>query len=154
MEVILLEHMDNLGTVGDTVRVKDGYARNYLLPRQLACLATEKNRNFYRTRIEAEQRKLARAKEGAEKMAEQLASTRLVFQRKSKDEEARLFGSVTSSDIATALEEKGFEIERKRINLSDPIKKLGEYQASIRLHPEVTVDVPVVVEREEEAPSE
>ncbi len=150
MEVILLQHMDNLGSVGDTVRVKDGYARNYLLPQRLACLATEKNRNFYRSRIEAEQRKLAREKESADKLAEQIQALTLTFKRKSKDEEARLFGSVTTADIGTALEEKGYEIDRKRISLSEPIKRLGEYQASIKLHPEVTVDVPIVVQAEEE----
>lgn len=150
MEVILLQHMENLGSVGETVRVKDGYARNYLLPRRLACLATEKNRNFYRSRIEAEQRKLAREKESADKLAEQLQALTLTFKRKSKDEEARLFGSVTSADIGAALEEKGYELDRKRITLPEPIKRLGEYQVSIKLHPEVTVDVPVVVEAEEE----
>ena len=150
MEIILLENIDNLGTVGDTVKVKDGYARNFLLPQKLACLATKKNLNYYRSLIEARQRKLARDKEVADKLAEQLASITLTFLRKSRDEEARLFGSVTTADIAEALEEKGFEIDRKRVTLPEPIKKLGEYTAKIRLHPSVTADVALTVQPEEE----
>lgn len=149
MRVILLEHLDNLGTVGQTVQVKDGYARNYLLPRKLACPATDKNLNLYRTRIEAAQRKLARAKSAAEVQAGLLAKVNLVFIRKSRDEEARLFGSVTNADVAAALQDKGFEIDRKQISLLEPIKRLGQYKAAVRLHPEVTVEVDVDVRPEE-----
>lgn len=149
MRVILLEHIDNLGTVGQTVQVKDGYARNYLLPRKLACPATDKNLNFYRTRIEAAQRQLARAKSAAEVQAGLLAKVNLVFIRKSRDEEARLFGSVTNADVAAALQDKGFEIDRKQISLLEPIKRLGQYKAAVRLHPEVTVEVDVDVRPEE-----
>ena len=151
MDIILLEHIDNLGTVGETVKVKRGYARNYLLPQKLACPATEKNLNYYRTLIEARQRKLAKAKEAADVQAQKLAGITLVFLRKSQDEEARLFGSVTNVDVAEAIEEKGFDIDRKRIALSEPIKKLGEYKALIRLHPEVTAEVTVLVNPEEQA---
>jgi len=151
MDIILLEHIDNLGTVGETVKVKRGYARNYLLPQKLACPATEQNLNYYRTLIEARQRKLAKAKEAADVQAEKLAGITLVFLRKSQDEEARLFGSVTNVDVAEALEEKGFDMDRKRIALSEPIKKLGEYKALIRLHPEVTAEVTVLVNPEEQA---
>lgn len=150
MDIILLEHIDELGTVGQTVKVKDGYARNYLLPRKLACLATQKNLNYYRTLIEARQKKLARAKGSAEELAEQLGAVTLTFVRKSRDQDARLFGSVTNADIARSLETQGYEIDRKKITLSEPIKKLGEYQASVRLHPEVTASVTVVVNPEEE----
>ena len=149
MEVILLEHIDNLGTVGESVKVKNGYARNYLLPQKLACLATKENLNYYRTLIEAKQKKLAKAKESADQQAAQLAAVTLTFLRKSKDEEAKLFGSVTNIDIADALEQKGFELDRKRISLAEPIKKLGEYTARIRLHPQVTAEVKVVVDPEE-----
>lgn len=151
MDIILLEHIDNLGTVGETVQVKDGYARNFLLPKKLACPATKKNLNYYRTLIEARQRKLARAKDSAEVQAEKLSGVTLTFLRKSRDEEARLFGSVTVADIAAELEDKGFEFDRKRITLSEPIKKLGEYKAFLRLHPEVTAEVTVLVKLEEEA---
>jgi large subunit ribosomal protein L9 len=151
MNVILLEHMDDLGTVGQTVKVKDGYARNYLLPRKLACPATEQNLNFYRTLIEAKQRKLAKAKGSAQTEAEKLSALTVTFIRKSRDQDARLFGSVTTADIAMALQQQGFDVDKKRISLSEPIKKLGEYKASIRLHPEVVAQVTVVVNPEEEA---
>jgi large subunit ribosomal protein L9 len=150
MEIILLEHIDSLGTVGETVKVKAGYARNYLFPQKLACPANKKNLNFYRTLIEAKQRKLARDKEAAETQAKQLAALTLTFTRKSRDEEARLFGSVTTADITAALGEKGFELDRKKIVLPEPIKKLGEHKAGVRLHPEVTAELNVVVEPEEQ----
>jgi large subunit ribosomal protein L9 len=149
MNVILLDHIDDLGTVGQTVKVKNGYARNFLLPRKLACLATEKNLNFYRTLIESKRRKLAKAKGSAEQQAEQLSNLTLNFTRKSRDQEARLFGSVTSADIAGALEAEGFEIDRKRIVIPEPIKKLGEHKASVRLHPEVLATLNIVVRPED-----
>lgn len=151
MNVILLDTIDDLGTVGQTVKVKAGYARNYLLPRKLACLATNENLNYYRTLIEAKKRKLAKAKEAAEAQATQLQSISLTFQRRSRDEDARLFGSVTNADIAQALQEHGYEIDRKRVSLSEPIKKLGEHWATVRLHPEVTARVTVIVKPEEES---
>src|SRR5271157_5899568 len=126
MEIVLLEHVENLGTVGQRVKVKAGYARNYLLPKKLACPATEQNLKHYRTLIESKLRKLAKAKASAQAQAEQLSAVTLAFFRKSRDEEARLYGSVTSMDIAAALEDKGFEIDRKQITISEPIKKLGE----------------------------
>lgn len=150
MDIILLEHIDELGTVGQTVKVKDGYARNYLLPRKLACLATQKNLNFYRTLIEAKQKKLARAKGSAQQLAEQISAVTLTFIRKSRDQDARLFGSVTNADVARALEAQGYEIDRKKVSLPEVIKRTGEYTASIRLHPEVTATVKVVVNPEEE----
>ena len=149
MEIILLENIDELGTVGQTVKVKDGYARNYLLPRKLACLATPKNLNYYRTMIEAAQKKLAKAKEAADLQAEQISSVTLTFLRKSRDADTRLFGSVTNVDVAEALAAEGYELDRKRISLSEPVKKVGEYQAFVRLHPEVTATVAVVVKAEE-----
>jgi large subunit ribosomal protein L9 len=151
MEVILLEHIDDLGTVGQTVRVKAGYARNFLLPRKLACAATEKNLNFYRTLIEAKQRKMAKAKGAAEEQSRTLSSLSLTFMRKSRGEDARLFGSVTTADIASALEAKGYEIDKKRISLPEPIKRLGEFKAVVRLHPEVTANIGVHVVSEEES---
>jgi large subunit ribosomal protein L9 len=150
MDIILLEHVDNLGTVGETVKVKDGYARNFLLPRKLACQASEKNLRFYRTLIEAKQRKLAKLKEAADVLAGRLGEVTLTFYRKSRDEESRLFGSVTNVDVAEALEEKGFEIDRKRVALSEPIKKLGDYEAIVRLHPAVKATIKVLVKQEEE----
>ncbi len=150
MEVILLEHIDDLGTVGQTVKVKPGYARNYLLPKKLACPATQKNLNFYRTLIEAKQKKLAKAKEAADVQAQKLSEVVLTFVRKSRDQDARLFGSVTTADIAAELEAHGYEFDRKKIVLPEAVKKLGEYKAAIRLHPQVTATISVVVTPEDE----
>ena len=150
MNVILLEHVDDLGTVGQTVKVKDGYARNYLLPRKLACPATEKNQNYYRSLIESKLKKLAKAKNQADQQAQQLSAVTLEFVRKSRDQDARLFGSVTTSDVAEALSAKGYEIDRKRIALSEPIKRLGDFTAAVRLHPEVVATITVKVLPEEQ----
>jgi large subunit ribosomal protein L9 len=150
MNIILLDHIDNLGTVGQTVRVKDGYARNFLLPRKLACLATKENENYYRGLIEAKQKKLAKAKGSAVELAEQLSQIVLTFVRKSRDQDAKLFGSVTNVDVAGGLQAQGFEIDRKRVSLSEPIKRLGEFKATVRLHPEVAATVTVIVKSEEE----
>lgn len=150
MEIILLEHIEELGTVGQTVKVKDGYARNYLIPQKLACLATKQNLNLYRTRIEANQRKLAKEKATAELQAEKLAALTLTFFRKSRDQESKLFGSVTAADIAHALEEKGFEFDRKRVSLPEPLKSFGEFKVDIKIHPQVKAPVNVVVKPEGE----
>lgn len=152
MNVILLDNLDELGSVGQTVKVKDGYARNYLLPRRLACVANQKNLNYYRTLIESKQRKLAKMRTSAESYAQELSSVVLTFTRKSQDQDARLFGSVTNVDISEALASKGYEIDRKKISLSEPIKRLGEFTAAIKLHPEVSANVKVVVNPE--APAE
>ncbi|MGA8833430.1 MAG: 50S ribosomal protein L9 [Desulfomonilaceae bacterium] len=148
MNIILLDHIEELGSVGQTVKVKDGYARNYLLPRKLACLATEKNLNFYKSLIEAKQKKLAKAKGAAEIQAQQLSSVILTFNKKSRDQDARLFGSVTNADVAEALAVQGYEFDRRKVSLSEPIKRLGEYSASVRLHPEVTATIKIVVDPE------
>lgn len=150
MEVVLLEHVENLGTVGETVRVKAGYARNYLLPRKLACPATKENLSYYRTLIEAKLKKLAKAKASADRQAQELSAVTLTFFRRSRDEGARLFGSVTTADIAHALEDNGFEIDKKQLSLPEPIKKLGEFKAFVSLHPEVRAQVTVVVKPEGE----
>lgn len=152
MNVILLDNLDELGSVGQTVKVKDGYARNYLLPRRLACVANQKNLNYYRTLIESKQRKLAKMRTSAESYAQELSNVVLTFTRKSQDQDARLFGSVTNVDISEALASKGYEIDRKKISLSEPIKRLGEFTATIKLHPEVSANVKVVVNPE--APAE
>jgi large subunit ribosomal protein L9 len=148
MDVILLDHIEDLGLVGQTVKVKDGYARNYLLPRKLACLATQKNLNFYKGLIEAKQRKLAKARGAAEIQARELSSVELTFVRKSRDQDARLFGSVTNADVAESLAAQGFEFERRKVSLSEPVKRLGEYTATIKVHPEVTATIKIVVSPE------
>ena len=148
MDVILLDHIEELGLVGQTVKVKNGYARNYLLPRKLACLANQKNLNFYNGLIEAKQRKLAKARGAAEIQASELSSVELIFVRKSRDQDARLFGSVTNADVAEALASKGYEFDRRKVSLSEPIKRLGEYKATIKVHPEVTATIKIVVDPE------
>ncbi len=150
MEIILLDNIDELGIVGQKVKVKDGYARNYLLPRKLACVATDKNLNYYSTLIESKKKKLAKAKASAEDQAKLLSGLTLTFSRKSRDADSRLLGSVTNADVAEALTEKGYEIERKRIALSEAVKKVGEYTALVRLHPEVVASVKVLVKAEEQ----
>ena len=144
MEVILREHVDNLGRRGEVVKVADGYARNYLLPRKLAVLATEGNKQ----QIERERAKFdAREQEEmkvAEAMAARVGAVEIEIVRKVGDT-AALYGSVTSADIAEALAKKGFDIDRRKLNLHEPIKKLGEYDVPLRLHREVTVPIKVKV---------
>src|SRR5438874_1881119 len=145
MEVILREHVDNLGRRGEIVKVANGYARNYLLPRRLALLATEGNKK----QIERERGKFE-AKEADEKrvadaVAERIASVEIVIARKVGETEA-LYGSVTTVDIADALAAKGFDIERRKLQLRNPIKQLGEFDIPVKLHREVTAHVKVKVE--------
>jgi len=140
MEVILREHVDNLGRRGEIVKVADGYARNYLLPRKLALLATDGNKK----QVERERAKFD-AKEAeergvAEALGARLGGLDLQISRKVGETEA-LYGSVTSADIAEALARKGFEIDRRKLTLHDPIKRLGEFDIPIRLHRDVTVSV-------------
>jgi large subunit ribosomal protein L9 len=144
MEVILREHVDNLGRRGEVVKVADGYARNYLLPRKLALIATDGNKKqIERERVkfdakEAEEQKVAGS------LAERLAKVEIEISRKVGETEA-LYGSVTTSDVAAALESKGLEIDRRKIQLQEPIKKLGEYEIPVKLHREVTTKIKVRV---------
>ena len=144
MEVILREHVDKLGRRGDVVKVADGYARNYLLPRKLALVATEGNRKQIereRTKLEAKE---AEEKRGAEALAERMANLEVTIARKVGETEA-LYGSVTSADIAAALAAKGFEIERRRLQLPEPLKQIGDFDVPVRLHRDLTVTVKVKV---------
>ena len=151
MEVILREHVDNLGRRGEIVKVADGYARNYLLPRKLALLATDANKKqIERERVkfdakEAEERRLADA------VAGRLVNVEIEIARRVGETEV-LYGSVTTSDIAEALAAKGVEVDRRRVHLQEPIKKLGEFDVPIRLHRDVTstIKVRVVAEGEPE----
>src|SRR5215831_6660838 len=144
MEVILREHVEKLGRRGQIVKVADGYARNYLLPRKLALLATEGNKK----QIEREREKFE-AKEGeerkvAESMAARMAGVEIQIARKVGENEV-LFGSVTAADIADALTAKGFEIDRRKLQLHEPLKKLGEVEVPLKLHRDVTTNVKVKV---------
>jgi large subunit ribosomal protein L9 len=151
MEVILREHVDNLGRRGEIVRVADGYARNYLLPRKLALPATAGNKQqIERERAKFEARE-AEEKGLAEALAARLRSVEIEIVRKVGETDA-LYGSVTSADVAEALMAKGFEIDRRKLQLAEPIKKLGEYEVPLRLHREVTVPIKVKVAAEGEQP--
>lgn len=148
MEVILREDVAQLGQRGDIVTVKDGYARNYLLPRKLAMAATASNRKQVADMKAAGARREATEKAAAESLAAQLAAVTLVLTAKAGESD-QLFGSVTAMDIAAALEAKGFSIDKRKIHLEEPIKTLGEYDVPLRLHREVTAPVKVSVVREE-----
>ena len=144
MEVILREHVDNLGRRGEVVKVADGYARNYLLPRKLALLANEGNKQ----QIERERAKFdakeAEEKKVAEAVAARLASVEVVIARKVGETEA-LYGSVTSADIAEALAAKGVDLDRRKIQLAEAIKQIGEFNIPVKLHREVTATLKVKV---------
>ena len=144
MEVILREHVDNLGRRGDVVKVASGYARNYLLPRKLALAVNEANkRQIERERKNAEVRELEE-KTQAEAFAARLAEAEISISRRVGEHNA-LYGSVTSADIATALAAKGFEIDKRKITLAEPIKALGDVTVPVRIHRDVTAQVKVSV---------
>jgi large subunit ribosomal protein L9 len=148
MQIILREDVDNLGKKGDTVDVARGYARNFLLPKKLAMEVNENNLRMIEKEKKAHLAKLHKEKEEAEQLAELVRSVELTFRRKVHGEE--LYGSVSSSDIVEALEKKGYEVEKRKVQLDDPIKNLGEFDVSAKLHPEVTATFKVKVEKEEE----
>src|SRR5262245_16228040 len=145
MEVILRQHVDNLGRRGEIVKVADGYARNYLLPRKLALLATEGNKK----QIERERAKLdaleAEEQKAAAAIGDRLTSIESIQITRKVGETEALYGSVTTADIADALHAKGFEIDRRKLQLQEPIKKLGEYDIPIKLHRDVVVRLKVKV---------
>jgi large subunit ribosomal protein L9 len=148
MEVILRDHVENLGRRGEIVKVADGYARNYLLPRKLALPATAANKKW----VERE-RKLAEVRDSEERgaaaaVAARLNALELRITRK-VGENDQLYGSVTNADIAEVLAQQGFEIDRRKILLPDPIKALGENTVPVKLHREVTAQVKVVVAKDE-----
>jgi large subunit ribosomal protein L9 len=143
-QVLLREDVDNLGGRGEIVKVKAGYARNYLLPRGIAIHATKGNVKQVQNERGALLKKEAKEKTTADMQAEQMKGLNLSFERRA-GEHGILFGSVTTMDIAEALKAKGYEVERKRITLDESIKELGDYTARVRLHREVTIEIPVEV---------
>jgi large subunit ribosomal protein L9 len=144
MEVILKEDVANLGLRGEVVKVADGFGRNYLLPRKLAMQATAANKAVIEQMKAAAERRSATEKAQAEVLATKLEPVVLSFTRKS-GEAGHLFGSVTSADIAAELANQGFEVDRRKIQLGDPLKSVGEFKVAIRLHREVTARVTVKV---------
>jgi large subunit ribosomal protein L9 len=148
MEVILRTHVENLGRRGEIVKVAEGYARNYLLPRKLALAVTESNkRQIERERQAAEARELEE-KTQAEAFAARLANVEVAIARRVGGENDMLYGSVTSADIANALEKQGFEIDRRKVQLAEPLKQLGDFTVPIKVHREVTAQVTVKVVKE------
>lgn len=147
MEIILREDVQHVGKAGDVVKVKDGYARNYLLPKGLAYAATEANKK--RVVYESERLAAQRASEktAAEAEAAKLADVRLTFPMKVGEEE-KLYGSVTASDIQRQLEEQGHHVDKRKIDLPEPIRELGEFRVGLKIHAEVRPEVLVIVVKE------
>jgi large subunit ribosomal protein L9 len=148
MEIILRERVEKLGTKGDVVNVSAGYARNFLLPKKLAVLATPANMKQIEQEKAAAVRREANEKEEAEALARQLSQVSLQVSRKVGENEV-LYGSVTSMDIAQLLEAKGFTVDRRKIDLHEALKSLGQFDVPIKLHREVTAFVKVEVTKEE-----
>ena len=151
MEVILKEDVPKLGHRGDVVKVAEGYGRNFLLPKKLAIEASAANKSVIQQMKDAAVRRSQKDKSAAEALAAQLAPVSLLFHRRCGEHE-QLFGSVTSSDIAGELEKKGFNIDRRKIVLDQPLKTLGEFSVPVRLYREVVGQVKVQIEREAEEP--
>lgn len=148
MEVILREDVEKLGTRGQVVKVAPGFARNFLLPKRLAVAATEANKKIVEQERQAHLRKEAKLKGEAEDLAKLMTGVSVTITQKAGEND-QLFGSVTAKDIAEALEQKGYTIDRRRVQLDEPIKQLGEFSVPVRLHREVTTEVKVVVAKEE-----
>lgn len=148
MEVILRQDVDNVGSRGQVVKVADGFARNYLLPRRLAVAATEGNKKIVEQERQAHLRREAREKVDAEDLGKLLSNVSVTIAQKAGEQD-QLFGSVTAKDIAEALEKQKFSIERRKIHLDEPIRQLGDFKVPVKLHREVTVEIGVHVVREE-----
>ena len=146
MEVILREDIDKLGIRGQMVKVAAGYARNYLLPKKLAVAATESNRKIVEQERQAHLRKEAKLQSEAQDLSTLMAGTVLTISAKAGEND-QLFGSVTAKDVADALEAKNFTIDRRKIQLEEPIRSLGEHKVAVRLHRDVTTEVTVNVVR-------
>jgi large subunit ribosomal protein L9 len=147
MEVILREDIEKLGSRGDMVKVASGYARNFLLPRRMAVAATSSNKSIVEQERQAHLRKDAKLQADAADLGKLMASVEVTIAQKAGDNE-QLFGSVTAADIAVALEKQGYTIERRKVQLDEPIKTLGDFKVALKLHKDVTVEVPVHVVRE------
>jgi len=148
MEVILREDIDKLGARGQVVKVSPGYARNFLLPRKLAVAATESNKKIIEQERQAHLRKEAKAASEASELARMMSGISVHIRQKAGEHD-QLFGSVTAQDIADSLAKQGYTIERKKIQLDEPIKQIGEFKVPLRLHREVSAEITVYVEKEE-----
>ena len=149
IEVILKEHVENLGRRGEIVKVADGYARNYLLPRKLALLATEGNKRHVERERQLMDQREAVEKSQAEAISTRLQAVDISISRRVGDTE-QLYGSVTAADIAEFLKTKGFDIDRRKLILPEPIKTVGDHDVPLKLHREVTTPLKVKVVKEGE----
>jgi large subunit ribosomal protein L9 len=147
LEVILRTDVDNLGRRGDVVTVAEGFGRNYLLPHGLAMLVTDQNRSLIERERKAHEARMAKEKAEFQGLATQIASLRFVAPRK-VGENDQLYGSVTSSDVAEFLAAKGISIDKRKVVLDEPIKRLGDHEVKLRLHPEVIATLKVLVSKE------
>ena len=147
MEVILKEDVAKLGSRGDVVKVAEGYGRNFLLPRKLAIEASAGNKKVIEQMRAAAVRRSAKEKAQAEELSKQFDGVSVSFARRAGEQD-QLFGSVTSADIGDALEKKGFNVDRRKIQLHEPLKSLGEFTVPVKLHKDVTAHLKVVIEKE------
>jgi large subunit ribosomal protein L9 len=147
MEIILMEDVPSLGKMGDTVRVSDGYARNYLLPRKKAVIATAAGLQALEHERHLSEHKQEKSEQGAQELAHKLAEISCTV-AKPAGEGGKLFGAVTSADIEKVLREQGVAVDRKKIVLEEPIKNVGAYTVSLKLHPTVVAHLNLVVEKE------
>jgi large subunit ribosomal protein L9 len=147
MKVILKDDVKNVGNMGDIVKVADGFARNYLVPRGLAVEASSKNIKSIEHEKRIIQEKAKKIKHSAQDLSDKIAKVTLVV-KANAGEEGKLFGSVTTMDIAEALKNEGFDIDKKKISLDEPIKRLGEHTVNVKIHPEITTNVTVQVVQE------
>ena len=148
MEVILREDVERLGNRGQVVKVADGYARNFLLPKRLAVAATDANRKIVEQERQAHLRKEAKQKSEAEDLSKLLTGVSVTIAQKAGEND-QLFGSVTAKDVVDALAQQNYTIDRRKVHLEEPIKQLGEFKVPVRLHKDVTAEVTVQVVKEE-----
>lgn len=147
MELMLREDVEKLGKRGDLIKVAEGYGRNYLLPRGLAVPVTEANKALIARERKKHEAQVSKEKAESEVLAERIGSLRFIAPRKVGDHDV-LYGSVTSGDVAEFLEAKGIEIDKRKVLLDEPVKKLGEHDVRIKLHPEVTATLKLLVSKE------
>ena len=148
MEVILREDIEKLGSRGEVVKVANGYARNFLIPKRLAVAATESNKKIVEQERQAHLRREAKAEGEAQDLAKMMNGVTVTIRQKAGEND-QLFGSVTSKDVADALAAQNYTIDRRKIQLEEAIKQLGEFKVPVRLHKNVTAEITVVVAKDE-----
>lgn len=148
MELILTKNVEKVGRKGDVVRVRDGYARNFLIPRGVAIMATRQNREFVEEQRARSEKRRAREREAAQKEAEKLKDLKVRIEAKTGDQ-GKLFGSITADNISEALTQQGYSFDRKKIHLAAPIRAVGQHSVSVEIYPQVKVTISVEVTAEQ-----